>query len=349
MLSRVLTKLLALGLGMLLLGLAITAGGTVVLSTAALSTAAHPLLGPIASPLPSSAALAAIPPRYLLLYQRAATTCPGLPWTVLAGIGTVESSNGQSQSPGVRSGANSAGAEGPMQFEPATFALYDRPVPPGGARPPSPYDPTDAVYAAARDLCANEGGKAARLRQAVYAYNHANWYVAEVLAYASSYSTPMPVGLATRRGSPRSLAPSPAAAALRYALAQLGRPYRWGGEGHAGFDCSGLTQAAYRAAGVALPRTAQAQFDADPHLRPGTPLTPGDLVFFGSPTGAVQHVGLVVRPGIMVDAPHSGSVVRTEWFPRQPGLSWGDEVFLGATRPAPGLPGLVHLAAAQSR
>ena len=91
----------------------------------------------------------------LSLYQAAAVTCPGLPWTVLAAIGTVESGNGTSSLPGVHSGANGAGAEGPMQFEPATFAAYDQPVPPGGADPPSPYDATDAVYAAARMLCAD--------------------------------------------------------------------------------------------------------------------------------------------------------------------------------------------------
>jgi hypothetical protein len=57
----------------------------------------------------------------LALYQEAAATCAGIPWTVLAAIGTIESDNGQSDLPGVHSGANAAGAEGPMQFEPATF------------------------------------------------------------------------------------------------------------------------------------------------------------------------------------------------------------------------------------
>jgi hypothetical protein len=61
----------------------------------------------------------------LTLYQQAASTCPGLPWTILAAIGTVESDNGQSNLPGVHSGANSEGAEGPMQFEPPTFSLGD--------------------------------------------------------------------------------------------------------------------------------------------------------------------------------------------------------------------------------
>jgi hypothetical protein len=59
----------------------------------------------------------------LLLYQDAAATCPGLPWTVLAAIGTVESDNGQSGPAGVHGGANAAGAEGPMRFEPPTFTV----------------------------------------------------------------------------------------------------------------------------------------------------------------------------------------------------------------------------------
>jgi hypothetical protein len=122
----------------------------------------------------------------LSLYERAALDCPGLPWTVLAAIGTVESSNGTSSLPGVHSGANYAGAEGPMQFEPGTFAEYDLPVPPGGAAPPSPYDPADAVYAAARLLCANGAAGGADLPAAVFAYNHSTAYVAEVLSIARS-------------------------------------------------------------------------------------------------------------------------------------------------------------------
>lgn len=261
---------------------------------------------------PSAKALATIPPDYLALYQRAAQSCPGLPWTVLAAIGTTESDNGRSDAPGVHTGANQAGAEGPMQFLPATFARYALPVPPGGAAPPSPYDPADAVWAAARLLCANGARDANDLPGAIFAYNHARWYVRDVLTLAAAFA-------ATSGG---------ADAAVAFALAQLGTPYRWGGEGpqQGGFDCSGLVQVAFATAGVHLPRTAQAQYDTGPHLAPDQPPLPGDLVFFGAGPAAVTHVGIVVGPGLMVDAPHTGALVRVEPYAR-PGL-------LGATRPA---------------
>ncbi len=127
----------------------------------------------------------AVPAAMAALYRQAAATCPGLPAGVLAAIGTVESDNGTSTLPGVHSGANEAGAQGPMQFEPATFAEYALPVPPGGVTPPSPYDPVDAVYAAARLLCADGARGGADVAAAVYAYNHSSAYVAEVLDLAS--------------------------------------------------------------------------------------------------------------------------------------------------------------------
>ena len=272
---------------------------------------------------PSATATTQIPPAMLALYQQAAATCPGLPWTVLAAIGTVESGNGTSDLPGVHSGANFAGAEGPMQFEPATFAAYDEPVPPGGANPPSPYDPTDAVYAAARDLCANGGRNGADLTNAVFAYNHSDSYVTEVLGLAQSYGETVTQTVA---------AGTAGAVALDWALAQVGTPYRWGGETPGvGFDCSGLVQAAYAAAGVTLPRTAQEQYDATTKLGPGDPIEPGDLVFFGQGPTAVTHVGIVVQSGVMVDAPHTGSAVRVESTPTAPGATWETEVVVGVT------------------
>ena len=265
--------------------------------------------------LPSPLATASIPADYLALYQQAAQGCPGLPWTVLAAIGAVESDHGRSSAPGVHAGANQAGAEGPMQFLPATFAAYAEPAPPGGVSPPSPYDPADAIVAAARLLCANGASGGTDIPAAVFAYNHSSAYVTHVITVAARYG-------ATAGGS------ATAEQAVRFALAQLGTPYRWGGDGPAegGFDCSGLVQVAYVTAGVQLPRVAQAQYDAGPHLPPDAELRPGDLVFFGTSPSHVTHVGIVVGPGQMVDAPTSGAVVRIESYQR-PSL-------LAATRPA---------------
>jgi cell wall-associated NlpC family hydrolase len=275
---------------------------------------------------PSATATDNIPATMLTLYQEAAATCPGLPWTVLAAIGTVESGNGTSNLPGVHSGANSAGAEGPMQFEPATFAAYDTPVPPGGANPPSPYDPTDAVYAAARMLCANGAANGANLNAAVYAYNHSQTYVSEVLDLAQTYGQTQAQTVA---------AGTAGGIAVDWALAQVGTPYIWGGEiPGVGFDCSGLVQAAYKVAGITLPRVAQDQYDAGPQLPSGTPLEPGDLVFFGGGPTDVTHVGLVVTPGAMVDAPYTGADVREDAFPTTVGGPFGIDRVVGFTRPA---------------
>jgi cell wall-associated NlpC family hydrolase len=122
--------------------------------------------------------------------------------------------------------------------------------------------------------------------------------------------------------------------AVEWAIAQIGTPYIWGGETPGvGFDCSGLVQAAYKVAGIALPRVAQDQFDAGPQLPPGVPPAPGDLVFFGGGTADVEHVGLVVAPDVMVDAPFTGADVREDQFPSTVGTPFGSQIFVGATRP----------------
>jgi cell wall-associated NlpC family hydrolase len=104
--------------------------------------------------------------------------------------------------------------------------------------------------------------------------------------------------------------PSPGAArAVAFALAQRGKPYRWGAQGPSAFDCSGLTWAAWRAAGVTIPRTAAGQLAGLPRVRGR--LRSGDLVVYPSsgPTG--RHVAILVGQGRMVEAPGRGVAVRT--------------------------------------
>jgi hypothetical protein len=113
------------------------------------------------------------------LYQQAATTCPGLPWGVLAGIGQVETNHGQNTA------VSSAGAMGPMQFIPSTWAIYG--VDGDGDGKANILDQVDAVYSAARYLCASGGGNPDTLYEAIFSYNHADWYVRQVLALAAQY------------------------------------------------------------------------------------------------------------------------------------------------------------------
>jgi cell wall-associated NlpC family hydrolase len=272
---------------------------------------------PAAAPAP---AVGDVPAQYASWMKAAvAAQCPGLPWTVLAGIGKVESDFGRSTLPGVRSGSNPEGAEGPMQFEPATFAAYGI-VAPGGADPPSPYDPADAIYSAATLLCADGGGNPARLYDAIFDYNHSDAYVSLVIAYADEYAQMASGGDASGTGL--------GSVIVADAEAYLGTPYVWGGENpRTGFDCSGLVQWVYAEADISLPRVAQDQYDAGPHLAAGATLYPGDLVFFGSGPSDVEHVGIYVGNGEMIDAPYTGAVVR---FDRVATVPLG---YVGATRP----------------
>jgi hypothetical protein len=123
------------------------------------------------------------PSSYLQLFQEsAARYCPGLSWTVLAAIGQIESADGQNMGP------STAGALGPMQFLPSTWQTWGTDGF-GDTGTPNIMNPYDAVPSAARLLCADgaaSGGSG--LRNAIFDYNHAGWYVDEVLTLAGEYA-----------------------------------------------------------------------------------------------------------------------------------------------------------------
>lgn len=96
--------------------------------------------------------------------------------------------------------------------------------------------------------------------------------------------------------------------AIAFAKAQLGKPYQYGGTGPNGWDCSGLTQAAYAKSGVTLPRTSELQSAAGSAVAEKD-AAPGDAVCFGVTPGAAHHIGIYLGAGQLIHAPHTGGVV----------------------------------------
>jgi cell wall-associated NlpC family hydrolase len=262
---------------------------------------------------PSDDARRDIPASYLVMYQRSADACPGLPWAVLAAIGKVETNHGRLRAPGVTEGANFAGAAGPMQMGIGVGAAGDafwRFAIDGNADGrASPYDPADAIPSATAYLCNALKDNGGDVSKAVFSYNHAQWYVDKVLAIASGYA-------ATVSLPPGAPAADAVDAALQFAFTQLGKPYRFGGTGEGGFyDCSGLTLRAYQAGGVQLPRTAATQWSAGVHILDPGAVQPGDLVFYAndlSNPATIHHVGIYIGAGNMINAPHTGAVIRVQ-------------------------------------
>ncbi len=137
-----------------------------------------------------------------------------------------------------------------------------------------------------------------------------------------------PAAARADRAAPRAVPAAEAAPgsragqAVSFAYLAIGKPYVWGATGPNAFDCSGLTQAAWKAAGVSLPRTTYTQINAGRRVSRAE-LAPGDLVFFYS---GISHVGLYVGDGQMIHAPRPGAPVRLAPLDQMP--------FAGATRPA---------------
>jgi peptidoglycan DL-endopeptidase CwlO len=304
-------------------------GSLLAVSGISCTSATGPAPAPTASPL----ARDSIPADYLALFQSIGAQYD-VPWVILAGIGKVESDDGQSSLPGVNSGANAFGAAGPMQIgiggaagnewggapvHPASEQVIGVATDANGDGIASVYEPADAIAGAAKYLLAH--GVLDNVAQAIFAYNHLESYVQAVLYWAGLYARGgYTVSQVTTASAPQCLVAASEGdslstvvqTAISYAEQQLGKPYQFGATGPDEFDCSGLVMMAYRVAGIDIPRTSQQQWAAGPRIS-SSQVQPGDLVFFagadGTPT-APGHVGLVIGKGLMIEAYATGFPVR---------------------------------------
>ncbi|MFF3460524.1 NlpC/P60 family protein [Streptomyces sp. NPDC002730] len=256
-------------------------------------------------------------------YARAATTittlrpeCAGMRWSVVAGIGVVESNDaaGRKIAPhAVWDGDTTYDrAVGPMQFLPSTWkGASGSDGNNDGVK--DPHNAFDAALGTAVYLCGS--GKTdlrndTQLRKAVLRYNHSGAYADKVIGYIRQYDQLTP------SGAPGGIAAGgPAGAVVQAVLAAQGTPYVWGGGDihgptNGGYDCSGLlVYAFYQAARITLPRTSQTMRHAGTKV-PRASLQPGDLIVINN-DGAWGHVGLYIGGGKMVYAPRPGKFVET--------------------------------------
>jgi cell wall-associated NlpC family hydrolase len=241
------------------------------------------------------------PPSFLIPIYMEAGHRYGVPWEVLAAINAIESDYGRNMN------TSTAGAIGWMQFEPSTWRQYGMAV--DGHSMPNPYDPRDAIFSAARYLAA--AGAAKDINTAVFAYNHATWYVDEVLSRARSIASHAQYERATttRRGtlSVDFATGDKTRPTIRYqggVLSHYDRlisaanmvsaanfPYLYGG-GHeqpaqfGAFDCSGSVSYVMQQAGYQVPTTVSGQIPVWKF-----PTGPGAVTIFYNPVHTFMRIG----------------------------------------------------------
>ncbi|MFD4482799.1 C40 family peptidase [Streptomyces sp. NPDC058471] len=296
------------------------------------------------------AKVAGVNPVMLAAYSNAADRihgvrpkCSGVRWSVIAGIGKVESNHagGRKISPagnitphilgprldgsGVGGNttafkdtdngrwdgdAHSERAVGPMQFLPSTWeGVSGQDGNNDGKK--NPHNAFDAALGTATYLCGtgkNDLGNDAQLRKAILRYNQSGKYADDVTGFIRQYDQLAP-------STDNSAAGGRAGDVIQAALAQQGRPYVWGGGSTSGptkggFDCSGLlVYAFYKGAHITLPRTSQAMRSLKGAVS-RSDLKPGDIIVINN-DGNWGHVGLYIGGGKMVHAPRTGKNVET--------------------------------------
>ena len=261
-----------------------------------------------------------IPANVKSLYRAAAARYK-VPWTLLAGVGMEETAHGRNNA------TSSAGAQGFMQFMPSTFTRYGVDGDHDGRT--SIRSDADSIFAAANYLTASGVTKGADgVRRALFAYNHADWYVNDVLTYAAAYGGGTVLGDPTDCGSGNGNTALPALTTdrarkvLAWGQAQLGEPYVFGSNGPNSWDCSSFTRTAYAQIGITLPRTAAAQRDwlaaGNGYRVPASRARPADLVFADTYRGpnAIGHVMLVLNPATGTSLEAGGSKVQNLKYTR---------------------------------